>query len=278
MEQDSLVHEYFSRTASFWKSVYSGSDVAAAIYQKRRDIVLKLIDDLRLPAGTSLLDIGCGAGTISIPLALRGFRVSAVDCVPEMIELTNRFAIESGISSNVKATMGDVHNLPFPAHTFDLVLAIGVLPWLQTYIPALEEVARVLRPGGHVIVSIDNRWGLHRICDPATNFLLEPLRRIIGGVLRQSGRWKSERGIRSTLVSAGQVESLLRRSGFVPERGFMLGFGPFSIFQRTLISPACGLRLGDRLQRLCDRGVPLLRSMGSQYIALAQSNIKPEIT
>src|SRR6185437_14794813 len=76
----------------------------------------------------------------------------------------------------VIATVGDIHHLCFGEGTFSLVLALGVTPWLDALAEPLREVRRVLRPGGHLIVSADNRWRLNAILDPRWFPALAPLR------------------------------------------------------------------------------------------------------
>lgn len=272
--QDAAVQEHFKNAAPFWRNVYEKADVYAIIHQQRRDAVLSIIDGMRPAPGTQVLDIGCGAGTISVPLASRGLCVKAVDATQEMIALTSRFASDSGVSANVDTKLGDIRHLDFADSTFQVVLAIGVLPWLSEHQLAVREMARVLRPGGYLLVNIDNCWGLHRLIDPVTNFILAPLRLLAGRFLRSIHLRKRERGLSTSLMSVRQFYSLLQDGGLTPVQGRSLGFGPFCIFQREFLPVSVGITVHYTLQRLCDRGVPILRSIGGQYIVLAR---KPEI-
>jgi ubiquinone/menaquinone biosynthesis C-methylase UbiE len=268
--QQKLVTEHFKRAAPFWNDVYSHSDVFSIIHQRRRDAILAIVDELGLEEDAEVLDVGCGAGSISLALASRGFRVKSVDQVPEMIDLTKRTASESGLSSKITATLGDIQNLAFPDSSFTFALAIGVLPWLNEYGAALNEVARVLKPNGYLIANIDNCWALHRILDPQTNFILSPIKRATGRFLERIHLYKRTAVAPSTMMSSEAFTSMLRRSGLEPVKGVMLGFGPLSFFDRHVLSGPLAVRLDNKLQRLCDGGLPILRSMGAQYLVLAR--------
>src|SRR6202171_4981347 len=73
------VQRYFESGATFWASVYEGSDVFARIHQHRLGAAPASVDSLNLPAGTRVLDAGAGAGLAAVELARRGFIVDAVD-------------------------------------------------------------------------------------------------------------------------------------------------------------------------------------------------------
>ena len=73
------------------------------------------------------------------------------------------------MQDRVRIHAADVHALPFQAHTFDLVVAIGVIPWLHSERVALQEMQRVLKPGGYLLVTADNNARLNRILDPRSS-------------------------------------------------------------------------------------------------------------
>lgn len=109
-----------------------------------------LIGELR--PGMSVLDVGCGPGTITADLAERvapGGRVTGVDAAPGIVEQARRYAAERGLTGIGFAT-ADVHALDFPDDTFDVVHAHQVLQHVGDPVRALREMRRVCRPGGIV--------------------------------------------------------------------------------------------------------------------------------
>jgi ubiquinone/menaquinone biosynthesis C-methylase UbiE len=110
----------------------------------------------QLHDGMSLLDVGCGPGTITADLARRvpSATVVGIDLPPDLIATAQR---EHG-AANLRFEVGDVYALPFDPDSFDLVYAHQVLQHLGHPEQALREVLRVLRPGGMVAVR-DSDYG-----------------------------------------------------------------------------------------------------------------------
>jgi ubiquinone/menaquinone biosynthesis C-methylase UbiE len=102
-----------------------------------------------------VLDVGCGTGFIALQLAAAGHRASGVDMANEMLELARAKAAAAGLS--VRFEVGDAERLPFAAESFDLVLERHVIWTLPAPEVALREWARVLRPGGRVVL-VEGDW------------------------------------------------------------------------------------------------------------------------
>src|SRR5439155_10935275 len=104
-----------------------------------------------LTPGMSLLDVGCGPGTITADLAARVApgRVTAVELTDGALDLA-RAEIASRRLANVDFAVSDVHALDFPDATFDVVHAHQVLQHVADPVAALRELRRVCAPGGIV--------------------------------------------------------------------------------------------------------------------------------
>jgi ubiquinone/menaquinone biosynthesis C-methylase UbiE len=106
-----------------------------------------------LSSGTTLLDIGCGPGTITGDLAtlVTPGRVTALEVTGTALDLARAEIGRRGID-NVDFAVGDVHRLDFPDDTFDVVHAHQVVQHVADPVTALREMRRVTRPGGVVAV------------------------------------------------------------------------------------------------------------------------------
>src|SRR5215467_6240874 len=172
---ETLVQQHFRETLPYWEHVYSDTTVYSRIYQERAQRAIACLDRLDLPLGVPVLEIGCGPGVITGALARKGFRVFAIDPLPEMVERTRANAQQAGFNTNVFARVGNIESLPFDDACFAVVMVIGVTEWLLSLKRPLEEIYRVLRPGGHLIISADNNWPLQHILDPMANPILKPI-------------------------------------------------------------------------------------------------------
>ncbi|MGY1814812.1 class I SAM-dependent methyltransferase [Blastococcus sp. SYSU D00820] len=126
-------------------------------------------DRLDLRPGMTLLDLGCGEGRHAFEGFRRGARVIALDHgVPE-VETTRRWldaiaaAGEAPTGASAEVVRGDLLALPVPDASVDRVIAAEVLEHIPDDRAAMAEIARVLKPGGRVAVTVP-RWLPERIC------------------------------------------------------------------------------------------------------------------
>jgi SAM-dependent methyltransferase len=106
-----------------------------------------------------VLDVGCGAGSITIGLASTVHRVVGVDVEDAEFGDARAYARSAGIDG-VEFRQASVYDLPFPDGSFDACLAHSMLETLDRPEDAMREIARVLRPGGVVGVASVEYGGL----------------------------------------------------------------------------------------------------------------------
>ena len=107
--------------------------------------------------GDRVLDAGCGPGRFTIELARIGARVVAADISPGQLDLHRRYVAAAGAEDAVEArVVADVVSLPFADDEFDVTVCYGgALSYVLERGPeAVAELARVTRPGGHILVSV----------------------------------------------------------------------------------------------------------------------------
>jgi ubiquinone/menaquinone biosynthesis C-methylase UbiE len=269
-QPDPFEHFDFDRGARYWDTLYDASDFpSVAYYRLRLERTLAWVDSLSLPVDARVLEVGFGAGRTAIALAQRGLLVTGIDTGERMLELATRRVARYALTRRIQLGLGDAHALEAPDGTYDLVLALGLLPWVERPGWCVREMARVTRPGGHVIASVSNRRQLNRVLDPRLNPALAPAKRL---VLRAAGRTGSDLRLASAPRhdSRRQYEQWLRAAGLQPLRCATLGFGRFSLIGRPLASEATSIRLHERLQARADAGFPGLRSSGAQMLMLSR--------
>jgi len=119
--------------------------------------------------GEQVLDLGCGFGRHAFEAYRRGADVVAVDrSTDEVAQVTAMFRVmeaagEVAPGQRGRAVRADLLALPFPDASFDVVMASEVLEHIPADELAMAEIARVVRPGGRVAVTVP-RWWPERIC------------------------------------------------------------------------------------------------------------------
>ncbi|MDZ7733929.1 MAG: methyltransferase domain-containing protein [Acidimicrobiia bacterium] len=111
----------------------------------------------RLTAGSSVLDVGCGLADVLLSLAddVPGCRLVGVDTSEQMVATARRRADEAGVVATFD--QASATELPFDDGEFDATRTERVLQWLEEPQHAVDELARVTRPGGSVVV-LDSDW------------------------------------------------------------------------------------------------------------------------
>jgi ubiquinone/menaquinone biosynthesis C-methylase UbiE len=140
-----------------WEATYRTAE-NESFFEEAFDTVVRL---LGAPPDATCLDAGCGVGSHSIRLASRGFSVVGVDFSESALEAARENVRARGLAGRVRLQREDLLSLSFPDATFDYVLCWGVLMHVPDVERAIDELARVVRPGGTLVVSEANAASLH---------------------------------------------------------------------------------------------------------------------
>jgi SAM-dependent methyltransferase len=107
--------------------------------------------------GEAVLDVACGTGNASLPAARAGARVTGLDLTPELLERARALAAAEGLDAAF--VEGDAEALPFADASFDVVLSTFGVMFAPDAARAARELARVLRPGGRMVLCNWTREG-----------------------------------------------------------------------------------------------------------------------
>jgi len=105
--------------------------------------------------GLRVLDIGCGAGVDLARFAKSGAEVTGIDISASAIDLARANFAQQGLRGDLR--VGNGEQLAFPADSFDLVYAHGVVQYTADPQRLVDECRRVVKPGGQAIVQVYNR-------------------------------------------------------------------------------------------------------------------------
>jgi arsenite methyltransferase len=169
-------HEWLWALSGFliWAGVYCVGMGCIMVYSSRVYKLAeceRLLDRLELQGNERILDAGCGGGMMMNRAARRldSGRVVGIDIWQGRDQSNNRMATPmrnataEGVADRVEALTGDIRELPFPDRSFDVVMSHWVvhnLPTASDRQRALEEMARVLKPGGKLLIAdiMHQRW------------------------------------------------------------------------------------------------------------------------
>jgi len=139
-----LAAEYFRKNASDWEALRE-------LHVDSSKVDAALIKQLGQDKIGSLLDIGTGTGHILRLLANKAEDAIGVDASLEMLAVA-RSSLDKTSHPNVQVRQGDMYKLPFKASRFDIITIHMVLHYAEYPERALKEAARVLKPGGKIVL------------------------------------------------------------------------------------------------------------------------------
>ena len=194
---------YHASLADEWEHHYRNPS-----FQTRQAVLSKSLQGWQL-AGQLWLDAGCGTGVLSHWLAARGCCVLGVDAAAEMIGAANRSAQFHDCSDRINfVRITTVACLGLDDHSVDGVLCSSVLEYVPDPVACLTEFARVLKPGGLLLVSVPNRNSVARRMQLACHHL--------GGLLGKS--WCKFLDYSRHQYSRPEFERLLAWAGFSSQK------------------------------------------------------------
>lgn len=153
--------------------------------------------------GVRLVDIGCGGGLVSEPLARLGARVTGIDLADESINAARAHADASGVTVDYRTQ--SVEDLAASGERFDAALCLEVLEHVPDPAAFLATAARVLEPGGVLVASTINRT--------AKAYLLAIVgaEYVLGWLPRGTHQW-------DRFITPEELEGFMRSAGLDPDR------------------------------------------------------------
>ena len=121
--------------------------------------------------GKKLLEVGCGVGIDLIRFAQAGANVSGIDLAPVAIDLARQNFAHHGLTANLQTMNGEA--LQFEDNSFDVIYAHGVVQYTADAQKMVNELYRVLRPGGEAILMVYNKYSWLNALSKLVNVGLE---------------------------------------------------------------------------------------------------------
>src|SRR5664279_3379214 len=216
---------------------WRASEIGATTERLEGRLILELIGGV---GGCRVLDVGCGDGEFALELTKRGAIVTGIDVSTAMIDAAKGRAKQH--NADITFQVATAEHLPFLTEQFDVVTAITILCFVEDAAPVFREIARVLRPGGRLVIGELGKW--------STWAARRRVRAWLGSRLWHEGRFWTATELRDLAERAGLVIKSVRGAIYYPRWGLAV----------RLLSP-------------CDRLLSRLTTIGAGFVAL--SAIKP---
>jgi SAM-dependent methyltransferase len=193
-----------------------------------------------------VIDLGCGAGPVLSELRRDGVDVVGLDYSGDMLDNARSRLRSMGLSDS-NLFQGDCRHVPYPAASFDLVVCLGVISYLEHYESVLEEIHRLLKPGGTALISFRNVFN-PILSDPLA-LIRRGLRIMLSPIIGPRPAEKFEIG---RLLDHRVVRSKLDAAGLDCVNHVGIGFGPFCFAGRKLFNERRSIRISRWLAKTFD--------------------------
>jgi len=187
-----------------WRTTTLGV-VTEALEQR---LILNLMGGV---SGRRVLDAGCGDGALACAAASQGAEVTGIDADPAMLVAARSRAAKAGLRATFSE--GRIEHLPFPDASLDVVVAVTVLCFVADAAGAVREMARVLRPGGRLVIGELGRWSLWAA--------LRRVRGWLGSPTWKSARFRTGKELRALAGQAGLSVTEIRGAVYYPPIGVL---------------------------------------------------------
>ena len=185
-----------------WRATLLGQ-ITEAIEQR---LIFELMGELR---NARILDAGCGDGTLVCTAASRGAEATGLDPDPAMLAAARMRA--AGAHVQAAFVEGRIEQIPFADASFDIVVATTVLCFLADASGAVREMARVLRPGGRLVLGELGRCSFWA--------MIRRVRGWRGAETWKAARFRTAGELRTLAESAGLSVTVIRGAVYYPPIG-----------------------------------------------------------
>ncbi len=175
-----------------------------------------------------------------------------------MLQITSS-KLEKASLQNTKLLCADCYDVPLPSNSFDLIICIGVLEYLDKESGALAEINRLVKYDGNVIVTFPNFYKLRNLLNPyyyadknLDIYVWEKTHRALKSDNVKNKDGKINFGGKSTVTrySLIKVKQIIEGSGFKINESRGYCFGPFSIWKKDLFSLKTSIKISDFIESL----------------------------
>ena len=150
-----VVREFYEETPF---PDYNDFDSVASLSRKAREGIFARMLDEQLPPGSLIAECGCGTGQLSSFLSIANRTVFACDLCENSLRLGQKFARDHNLD-RVHFVQMNLFRPVFKPETFDLVISNGVLMTTPDPFLGFKSIARLVKPGGHILIGLYHRYG-----------------------------------------------------------------------------------------------------------------------
>lgn len=220
--------------AQRWSDMYDSETerLEELNFRTRRDVSVDYVSRI-LPPNGRVLDLGCGTAPVVSELRKRGVSCAGLEYAEDMLKHARERLRSMGLDEG-DLHRGDCRHTPFDDASFDVVVCLGVISYVEHYGEVFDEINRLLRPGGYALVSFRNKF------NPV---LWDPVLTLKVAAKAAVGRLRPEPYAIGRFMDHREFRVKMAERGFEYRDFFGLGFGPIRFNYRPLFGERTSIKL-----------------------------------
>ena len=271
------ISDFFSDKSDYWVNLYENDDHPSSFMRyeliSRKKTIFNLFDILITEKNRTVLDIGCGIGNYLEELYKKGHLINGIDISENMLR-TSKERLKKYISVPPLCRT-DIENLPFPDNKFDVVFCVGVLEYLESDEKALEQISRVLKPGGLLFLTLPNILSIRNFLDPYY-LLNKGWKFLYKRVVRKKTKPRKDFKLKDIALNTeftnrrytlNQVDPIFNQNNLKVLKKLSVAFGPPRFWLKDYITLKTNITISDFLIRQSNRkSFSFLKKLANRWV------------
>jgi ubiquinone/menaquinone biosynthesis C-methylase UbiE len=265
------IPERYAITKEYWKNVYHNEKEFYGFVnhemRNRRKLIVDKLAEHSTKENSRLLDCGCGSGIMTKDAIKLGYDAIGIDISMEMIKIANNY-------NNHKFAVGSISKLPFKDNSFDGIICIGVIQYINKEIDVFSEFCRVLKPKGFIIFTLPNIATLKYLCDPYYYLIRLPIfifKSIKKKIFKKNNNsvpdYDQNSDFSNKRYRINQLNSILQKLEFKIDDIIAVGYGPLTFFRKQIFELNKSLKLSTDLTKAVNKSnIKIFKAYANRWI------------
>lgn len=226
--------------ANKWSYIYTSPtpNVEAISFRKRRDFSVNHIIK-NIAKGASILDLGCGAGPVISHLQPYDYNIIGIDYSYDMLQHAHKELDNK--DRKIPLIQAECEKIPMIGESFECIVCLGVISYAESIDKVLQELYRLLKPGGRVIVSYRNKYN---------PILLDPVKLLKYIILMPFSFFKTEEKDIGRSISRSEVLSCIKKLPFYVVKEKQIGFGKIRLNGKSISDGKLAIKMNNMLHKV----------------------------
>ncbi len=250
-----------------WEIIYDEQSFVGDFFRRRMEKALSWVDAMNFSENAIIFDAGCGGGRLVEEAVKKGYHIIGMDSNEDVLKKALG-SLKKRPGSNYCFLRGDVKIIPVKDSSLDAIICLGVISYLKSEMTVLLEFARVLKPGGLLILSATNKARLVGRLDIPLMISSIKKKIFVHKNMKEDDDSSREGNHRQRSYLIPRFSNSLESAGFSVSGYVTFPYELPTLFGREFLPRSFSEKVSLFIERFAN--LPLVGSFGSRWMIKAQ--------